>query len=94
MSRQPSDDDDDESPADSEQSLPSLDDQLTELSENLAPGGSELLEELGPYSIYENTSSRMMTMPVGAEGFGPVSWVRQFYVDGEQPMLIVLPLDR
>ena len=100
MSR-PSDDEDDdhdeeesESPADDEHSSSSLDDQLTELSANLAPSDSDLLEALGRYSIYGNESARMMTMPVGAEGFGPATWVQQFYVDGEQPMLIVLPVER
>lgn len=83
---------DTESPTRDDQSSPSLDDRLNEICEELASGDSEILEELGRYSIYENSSSRMLTVPVNAKRFDLVSQVKQFYVDGEQPMLIILPL--
>jgi len=69
-----------------------LDGQLREIKQ-LAATESDILEELGFYSIHHRETSRLLTVPIEAEGFDDVAKVKQFYVDdGEQPMLIVLPV--
>lgn len=86
---------DSESPSSDGDSDPSraLDAQLHEISKQLPASESELLEELGIYSIHDQQSCRTLTLPAHAEEFDDVTNVKQFYVDdGERPMLIIVPL--
>lgn len=65
--------------------------QLREIKQ-LTATESDILEELGFYSIHDRDTSRLLTLPVEAEAFDDVAEVKQFYIDdGEQPMLVVLP---
>jgi hypothetical protein len=74
-----------------EESSTTLDDPLDEIKQRAATE-SETLEELGFYSVHDRETSRLLTLPVEAEGFDDVAKVKQFYIDdGEQPMLVVLP---
>lgn len=78
-------DGDGESPA-------TLDEHLHEIKQ-LAASESDSLEELGFYSIHDRETCRLLTVPTEAEGFDDAAEVKQFYIDdGEQPMLIVVPL--
>jgi len=75
-----------------EESPATLDGPLREIKQRTATE-SDILEELGFYSIHDRETSQLLTVPVEAEAFDDVTKVRQFYIDdGEQPMLIVLPL--
>lgn len=91
---QPPQDTNTESPSVEEDDAPptTLDDQLRKIKQ-LTASESDVFKEIGIYSIHDRDTSRLMTVPTEAEGFDDVQKVKQFYIDdGEQPMLIVVPL--
>ena len=76
-----------------EQSSQSVTTGLEELSHHVSLSSCGGVNELGLYSIHDGTA-RTITLPEGADGFEDVGHVKQYYFDaGEQPLLIVAPLD-
>lgn len=66
---------------------------LETLSHHVSLGSCDGIDELGLYSIHDG-AARTITLPEGADGFEDVGRVKQYYFDaGEQPLLIVAPLD-
>ena len=66
---------------------------LKQLSNRVGLGSYDGIDELGLYSIHDG-AARTITLPEGADEFEDVGRVKQYYFnDGEQPLLIVAPLD-
>ena len=66
---------------------------LEELSHHVSLSLCDGINELGRYSVHDG-SARTITLPEEADGFKDAGDVKQYYFDaGEQPLLIVAPLD-
>ena len=80
-------------PPSEEQPSESVTTGLEELSHHVSLASCPGVDELGLYSIHDG-AARTITLPEGADGFEDVARVKQYYFDaGEQPLLIVTPLD-
>lgn len=79
----------DPQPNRSEETPPSLEGWLVEVSQRIDPDDCADLTELGLYSIHDG-SARTITLPAAAERFHEASNVKQYYFEGgECPLLIV-----
>ena len=80
-------------PPSDEQPSESVTTGLKELSHHVGLASCPGVNELGLYSIHDG-AARTITLPEGADGFEDVARVKQYYFDaGEQPLLIVMPLN-